>query len=194
MQPNHDPQIESGTKAIAPTHPHESGRRLFLGTAAAGLSGSLMAVSNSATGAEQTQSGTTSPTSSSNAQANIQALFPPGAPAAAPGYSPGIVASGSRVVFVSGQGPEDLTADMETQLRQTMDRIGIVLKAAGATFKDVVMIRAYFVHIKRDLPIYRKVRLDYLSEPFPAATAVATPELAIDGLEIEIEAVAIVGS
>lgn len=194
MQPNHDPQIESGTKAIAPTHPRESGRRLFLGTAAAGLSGSLMAVSNSATGAEQTQSGTTSPTSSSNAQANIQALFPPGAPAAAPGYSPGIVASGSRVVFVSGQGPEDLTADMETQLRQTMDRIGIVLKAAGATFKDVVMIRAYFVHIKRDLPIYRKVRLDYLSEPFPAATAVATPELAIDGLEIEIEAVAIVGS
>lgn len=194
MQPNHDPQIESETKATAPTHPHEPGRRLFLGTAAAGLSGSLMAVSNSATGAEQTQSGTTSPTRSSNSKANIQALFPPGAPAAAPGYSPGIVASGGRVVFVSGQGPEDLTADMETQLRQTMDRIGIVLKAAGATFKDVVMIRAYFVHIKRDLPIYRKVRLDYLSEPFPAATAVATPELAIDGLEIEIEAVAIVGS
>jgi enamine deaminase RidA (YjgF/YER057c/UK114 family) len=48
------------------------------------------------------------------------------------------------------------------------------------------------VHLVRDLPIYRKVRLDYLKEPYPASTAVGTTELAIPGLEIEIEAVAIV--
>ncbi len=164
-------------------------RRKFLGTAAVGLTGSLGLAAASGSAAEQAAALSTTAGSSFN----IQSLFPPGAPAAATGYSPGIVASGRRVVFVSGQGPEDLKADMETQLRQTMDRIGIVLKAAGASFKNVVMLRAYFVNINRDLPIYRKVRLDYLSEPFPASTALATPELAVPGLEIEIEAVAIVG-
>src|SRR5262245_7516753 len=100
-----------------------------------------------------------------------QGLAPARAPAAATGDSPGILAEGKRAVFVSGQGPADLKADMETQVRQTMERIGQVLKAGGASFKNVVMIRAYFTNIKRDLPIYRKVRTDYLVKPYPAATA-----------------------
>jgi enamine deaminase RidA (YjgF/YER057c/UK114 family) len=119
-------------------------------------------------------------------------LFPDGAPAAAPGYSPGICAEGRQVVFVSGQGPKDLKADPDTQIRQTFDRIGLVLKEAGASFQHVAMLRAYFVHMQRDLPIYRKVRTDYLVKPYPASTAVGVTELAIPGLEIEIEAVAIV--
>ena len=58
-------------------------------------------------------------------------------------------------------------------------------------FSDVVMLRSYFVHLARDLPIYRKVRMDYLREPYPASTAVGVTELAIAGLEVEIEAVAV---
>lgn len=123
--------------------------------------------------------------------AKRDALFPEGAPAAAAGYSPGIMAEGRRVVFVSGQGPDDLKADMETQLRQTFARIGLVLQAAGAGFQHVVMIRAYFVHLNRDLGVFRKVRKEFLIEPFPAATALGVTELAVAGLEIEIEAVAI---
>src|SRR5262245_53281655 len=135
-------------------------RRDFLGATLLGLAaGSIAASAAPASGAEPDRS-------------TIKGLFPARAPAAASGYSPGIVAQGRRVVFVSGQGPADLKADMETQLRQTLDRVGAVLKAAGASFKDVVMIRAYFVHLARDLPVYRKVRKDYLREPYPAATSV----------------------
>jgi enamine deaminase RidA (YjgF/YER057c/UK114 family) len=155
-------------------------RRVFLGLALLGTSaGSLGAL---APGAE---AGDEKPT------ARLQGLQPAGAPAAAPGYSPGIRAEGHRVIFVSGQGPSDLKADMETQIRQTFDHIGLVLKAGGGSFRDVVMLRAYFVHLARDLPVYRKVRRDYLSEPYPASTAVGVTELAIPGLEVEIEAVAI---
>jgi len=119
-------------------------------------------------------------------------LDPDGAPAADSGYTPGIKAEGGQtVVFVSGQGPKDYDADMETQMRQTFDRIGEVLAEAGATFDDVVILRSYFVNISRDLPFYRKVRKDYLKPPYPASTAVGTPELAIPGLQIEIEAVAV---
>jgi enamine deaminase RidA (YjgF/YER057c/UK114 family) len=155
-------------------------RREFLGAALLGAAGGTASRPAGTAAAAEEQP-----------RARSRGLFPDGAPAAAPGYSPGIAAEGRRVVFVSGQGPRDLKADMETQVRQTFDRIGLILKAAGASFADVVMIRAYFVHLKRDLAAYRKVRMEYLKEPYPASTAVGVTELAVAGLEIEIEAIAI---
>ncbi|MEX2307481.1 MAG: Rid family hydrolase [Pirellulales bacterium] len=121
-----------------------------------------------------------------------KALRPEGAPAADVGYSPAILAKGQQLVFISGQGPEDVHADMETQIRQTFDRIGLLLKEAGASFANVVIIRSCWVHLLRDLEVFRKVRREYLVEPYPASTAVGTTELAIPGLELEIEAVAMV--
>jgi enamine deaminase RidA (YjgF/YER057c/UK114 family) len=157
------------------------GRRGFLGAALLGTAGALAALPP-----DRSEAADGPPA------ARPRGLFPEGAPAAAPGYSPGVAAEGRRVVFVSGQGPRDLKADMETQVRQTFDRIGLVLKAGGASFRNVVMVRAYFVHLGRDLPVYRKVRTDYLTEPYPASTAVGVTELAVPGLEVEIEAVAVV--
>jgi enamine deaminase RidA (YjgF/YER057c/UK114 family) len=158
------------------------GRRGFLGLTLLGVTGGALTGSvPSVAGADEQRSGK-----------GPQGLFPEGAPAAAPGYSPGISVEGQRAVFVSGQGPADLKADLETQIRQTFERIGLVLRAGGASFRDVVMIRAYFTHLARDLPIYRKVRKEFLKEPYPAATAVGVIELAVPGLEVEIEAVAVV--
>jgi len=124
-------------------------------------------------------------------KARRTALAPKGVPTADVGYTPGILAEGRRLIFVSGQGPDDLKADMETQIRQTFQRIGAVLEAAGASFANVVMVRAFFVHLVRDLAALRKVRKEFLVKPYPASTAVGTTELAIPGLEIEIEAVAV---
>ncbi len=120
-------------------------------------------------------------------------LYPEGAPAADVGYSPGIAAGGQRVIFVSGQGPSDYDADIETQIRQTFQRIGAVLKAGGASFRDVAMMRSYFVNIQRDLASFRKVRREFLTRPYPASTAVGVTALAIPKLQIEIEAIAIIG-
>lgn len=162
-------------------HDQETGRREFLGGSIAGLAGGAFATTSLAaadTGATKL--------------ANRKGLHPDGAPAADVGYSPGILAEGQRVVFVSGQGPDDVHADMETQMRQTFERIGKVLAAAGASFENVVMMRSYFVHLSRDLPAYRKVRKEFLKPPYPASTAVGTTELAIPDLDIEIEAIAIV--
>lgn len=159
-------------------HDDSSARRQFLGGAIAGIAAGTLAAGNTeaaeSTGAKRT------------------GLYPEGAAAADVGYSPGIVAEGKRVIFVSGQGSDDVKADMETQMRQTFDKIGKVLAAAGASFDNVVMMRSFFVHLNRDLPVYRKVRKEYLKKPYPASTAVGTTELAIPGLDIEIEAIAIV--
>jgi enamine deaminase RidA (YjgF/YER057c/UK114 family) len=156
-------------------------RRNFLGGALLGVAGGSMAVlpATTVTGAE------------SETKPKLTGLSPADAPAADIGYTPGILAEGRKLVFVSGQGPRDLDAEMETQIRQTLERIGKVLEAAGGSLKNVVMLRSYFVNIARDLPIYRKVRKEYLSKPYPASTAVGVTALATPQLQIEIEAVAV---
>jgi enamine deaminase RidA (YjgF/YER057c/UK114 family) len=163
-------------------HEQRDERRAFLGTALTGLAGGSLAGLSMAGAAAGEGTNMTHRTE----------LFPDGAPAADTGYSPGISAEGKRVICVSGQGPDDVKADMETQMRQTFERIGKVLAAAGASFENVVMMRSYFVHLSRDLPAYRKVRKEFLKKPYPASTAIGTTELAIPGLEIEIEAIAVI--
>jgi enamine deaminase RidA (YjgF/YER057c/UK114 family) len=120
-----------------------------------------------------------------------QAVRPEGAPAADIGYSPAILSEGKKLLMISGQGPKDHTADMETQIRQTLDKIGLLLKAAGGSYANVVMVRHYWLHLQRDLPIFRKIRRDYFVEPYPASTGIGVSELATPDLQLEIEVVAL---
>jgi enamine deaminase RidA (YjgF/YER057c/UK114 family) len=110
------------------------------------------------------------------------------------GYSPGIIAEGRRLLFISGQGPRDLKADIHPQIRQAFERIKAIVETAGGSMDNIVILRAYFVHFNRDLPIYRAVRKEFLAPPYPASTAVGVSELAPSGNVIEIEAVAILSS
>lgn len=162
-----------------PKHPPVADRRGFVGGAMASAAMGVLLSSGASVAQAQGAGG------------SRKALRPPGAPSADIGYSPAILAEGRQFLFISGQGPEDVRADMETQIRQTFDRIGLLLKDGGASWGNVVIVRSYWVHLLRDLPIFRKVRREYLVEPYPASTAVGTTELAIPGLELEIEAVAI---
>jgi enamine deaminase RidA (YjgF/YER057c/UK114 family) len=116
-----------------------------------------------------------------------QALHAEGAPAADIGYSSAILAEGKKLLMISGQGPKDHTADMETQIRQTLDKIGLLLKAAGGSWANVIMVRHYWLHLQRDLPIFRKVRLEYFVKPYPASTGIGVSELASPDLQLEIE-------
>ncbi|MFV2065521.1 MAG: Rid family hydrolase [Pirellulales bacterium] len=164
------------------TKPNDGARRRFLGVSLAGLIGGSWLALGSRDALASEDSG----------HPLRRGLHPNGAPAADTGYSPGIAAQPGKIVFVSGQGPQDLDASMETQMHQTFERIGRVLEEGGASFAHIVMMRSYFVNIERDLPIFRKVRREYLLAPYPASSAVGVPALAIKGLEIEIEAQAVV--
>src|SRR6202030_4073465 len=72
----------------------------------------------------------------------------PGAPA--PMLSPGILVDGT--LYVSGQIGQDLKtkelpADFEAEVKQVLDNIGIILKAAGMTYKDVVAVQIYLTDV-----------------------------------------------
>lgn len=160
------------------------GRREFLVAGLLGLAAGIPAIAKSAEVPKATVVRT-------QTTVKIKGLNPPDAPAADVGYTPGILAEGQRLVFVSGQGPRDYGADMETQFRQTFERIKVILEQAGGSMRNIVILRAYLVHFNRDLPVYRKVRREFLEKPYPASTAVGVTELAPEGNQIEIEAVAV---
>jgi enamine deaminase RidA (YjgF/YER057c/UK114 family) len=120
-----------------------------------------------------------------------EAIQPAGVKTAAPFYSPAIRAEGGRLLFISGQGPTDINADTETQVRQTFEQIRSIVQGAGGDMGNIVMIRAYFLNMERDLLTVRKVRQEFLVEPYPASTAVGVTELAVPGWQVEIEATAV---
>ena len=99
------------------------------------------------------------------------------------------------VIFLAGQGPilpdgQVLDADFEGQARLTFQNLQTVLEQAGAGLDSVVKLTAYFTEIG-NLRTYAQVRDAYLSGYRPASTAVEVPALALPGMHIEVEAIAV---
>lgn len=109
-------------------------------------------------------------------------------------YSPGVKAG--LLLFIAGQVGRDehlnVIEDKEAQFGQAFENVKKVLTAAGATLDDVVEIVTYFTDI-RDLPIFTKVRDQYITRPdrLPTWTAIGVTSLAMPGLFVELKCTAL---
>ena len=113
------------------------------------------------------------------------------------GFSQAWRVDGARsVVYVAGQGPADAdgglvgAGDFEAQVRQTFANLRTVLEHAGASLDSVVKLTVYLTDIGR-LRDYGRVRAELMPGPPPASTAVQVAALALPGMMIEVEAVAV---
>jgi len=111
-------------------------------------------------------------------------------------FSPGVVKEG-KMLFISGitaaddQGNIIGKGDIVTQTRAIFERIGEILKAAGATFDDVVKTVDYITTTEN----YRgtaDVRREFFKKEFPAATGVIVAGLLRPDALIEMDAVAVI--
>jgi 2-iminobutanoate/2-iminopropanoate deaminase len=108
-----------------------------------------------------------------------QAVHPKDFPTGAP-YSPGILADGT--LYIAGQTGADLKsgaipAEFEAEMKQCLDRIGLVLKEAGMGYEDVVTVQVFLTDM--DLfPRLNAVYTTYFKEPRPARTTVGVTKLA----------------
>jgi 2-iminobutanoate/2-iminopropanoate deaminase len=113
-------------------------------------------------------------------------------------FSPGVIASGSRMLFISGQAGWDENGkivgngDHVAQARKAFDNLKLVVEKAGGTLNDVVKVTEYITDLKLYTDIGR-FRKQYFPENFPAATLVEVKGLWAKGQVFEIEAVAILG-
>lgn len=87
--------------------------------------------------------------------------------------------------------------DIETQTRNVYDNLTRVLAEGGATWADVVKLNTYYVYdgAEADAQTFwetmTNVRLNYIPDPGPAATAVRVAGLMYPGFLIEADAIAV---
>jgi len=117
------------------------------------------------------------------------------------GYTHIVTISGpAKLIFISGQVAVDKEGklvgpgDLKTQIRQAASNLKAALAAAGATSADIVKTNTYIVNYKQsDYSAMREARGELFpdGEP-PASTLVGVTSLAVDGLMVEMEAIAAV--
>ena len=113
------------------------------------------------------------------------------------GYTHVVETTGSRAIYISGQIATDQqgrvvgAGDFEAQARQTFENLRTVLDEAGASTQAIVKLNVYLTDIAL-LRDYGRIRAELLPGPAPAGTAVQVVALAIPGMMLEVEAVAVV--
>jgi enamine deaminase RidA (YjgF/YER057c/UK114 family) len=115
-------------------------------------------------------------------------------------YTHVIVATGSRLVFVSGQEPEDRQGnlvgrgDLAVQARQVFANLGRALAAGGARPEQVTKITIYVVNHRREyLPVIEEARVALFGDHKPADALVGIATLSNPDYLIEVDAIAVIG-
>jgi enamine deaminase RidA (YjgF/YER057c/UK114 family) len=114
-------------------------------------------------------------------------------------YTQVVVATGSRMVFVSGQQPEDINGklvghgDFAAQARLAFGNLGRALAAVGARPADVCKITVYVVDYNRDVhvPLIEAAQIALFGDHKPANVVVGIAVMS-PGYLIEVDAVAVI--
>lgn len=114
-----------------------------------------------------------------------------GAPAAIGPYSQAVRAG--DLLFVSGQVPIDpatgelIDGDVAAQTQRVLQSLDAIVRAAGATFDDVVKTTVYLADMN-DFVAMNRVYATWFANPAPARAAVQVARLPKDA-QIEIDAI-----
>jgi enamine deaminase RidA (YjgF/YER057c/UK114 family) len=114
-------------------------------------------------------------------------------------YTQVVIATGSKLVFVSGQQPEDIRGklvgrgDFAAQARLAFGNLGRALAAAGARPEEVCKITIYVVDYNRDehVPIIEEAQIALFGGHKPANVVVGVAMMS-PGYLIEVDAIAVI--
>ncbi len=102
-----------------------------------------------------------------------------------------------RLLFVSGCAPFDGDGrlvgggDVLAQTRQVLENMRQVLAAGGAAFSDVAKVTVYLTDVG-DRKTVDVARREFFGSARPASTLVEVSDLAVPGMKVEIECVAVI--
>ena len=114
-------------------------------------------------------------------------------------FSPGVITEGGRTVWVAGQTAtrdndgKDIANNFEAQVKQVFLQIDQVLKRAGGSLANVVQMTVFikesrygdrFVEMRKDM---------FQNGNYPGSALVTITNFARPGIEIEIQAVGVIG-
>ncbi len=104
-----------------------------------------------------------------------------------------VLDTGDFVFFsgITGTHPDlSVASDPVVQFRDTFVFLLANLRVAGLTFEHIVEMTTYHVDLRKHLNAFVKVKDEFITEPYPAWTAIGVTELIIEGTLLEIRAIA----
>jgi len=114
-------------------------------------------------------------------------------------FSPGVVSEGGKIVWVAGQtatrdnAGNDIANNFEAQVKQVFSQIDQVLKRAGGSLANVVSMTVFikesrygdrFVEMRKDM---------FQNGNYPGSALITVTNFARPGIEIEIQAIGVIG-
>jgi reactive intermediate/imine deaminase len=122
----------------------------------------------------------------------VQQITTDEAPASLGPYSQAI--RDGDTIYTSGQGPLDpatgevIDGDIGAQTARTLENLDAVLRAGGSSLENVVKTTVYVADMA-DYAAINETYAEYMTEPYPARSAVEVGEFPVDiGVEIEVVA------
>ena len=114
-------------------------------------------------------------------------------------YSEAVISEGGRTVWLAGQtaltdlAGKDIKGDFEAQVRTVFAQIDEVLKRTGGKLSNVVSMTVFLTD-PRNGQVFQKVRAEMFPDKnYPASAQITVSNLAVPGMQIEIQAVAVIG-
>jgi enamine deaminase RidA (YjgF/YER057c/UK114 family) len=114
-------------------------------------------------------------------------------------YSPAVITEGGRIVWLAGQTAvadadgKDISGDFEAQTRRVFALIDETMRRAGGTLADLVTMTV-FIKEPRHGDRFVEIRKEYFPDgKFPGSALITVSNFARPGMEIEIQAIAVVG-
>jgi enamine deaminase RidA (YjgF/YER057c/UK114 family) len=113
-------------------------------------------------------------------------------------FSPAVVTEGGKVIWLAGQtatadaSGKDISGQFEEQAKTCFDAINATLARSGGDLSNIVWMTV-FIKDPRNGDAFVKLRSSLFQDGrFPASTLVTISNFARPGMEIEIQAIAVV--
>ena len=114
------------------------------------------------------------------------------------GFSHAILFEGKKSLVISGQSGIDkdgkvISGGFDAQCEMAFESIGEILREVGGSFHNVVKINGYLIDMK-DIMSFGRIASKYYGSELPAQTIIEVKGLALPGMVVEIEAMAIISA
>ena len=114
-------------------------------------------------------------------------------------FSPGVITSGGKTVWVAGQTAtrdndgKDISNNFEAQTKQVVLQIDEVMRRAGGSMANIVTMTV-FIKESRYGDRFVEMRKDFFQNGnYPGSALITVTNFARPGIEIEIQAVGVIG-
>ncbi|HKQ65239.1 MAG TPA: RidA family protein [Methylomirabilota bacterium] len=114
-------------------------------------------------------------------------------------YSPAVVTEGGRIVWLAGQATttdadgRDISGNFEAQTHQVFALMADVLRTANGTLANLVTMTVFIKEARYGDRFVELRKQKFPDGKYPASALITVTNFARPGMEIEIQAVAVIG-